>query len=188
MINYNFENCINNFNAQAQCILSLKIPNWESKDFKEVIALKNQIIENKVNHDDFNFAGANLLNLKLFDRTINGNLNLDNSVILGDVILKGCEVKGEVNLDYAKIGGEVLIVGESKIKKIHMYRICINDRVLISNSKIGSFFADGYYKNYNFTFYQNRWNRLFSRVKNYILSLFNKDFNVLKEDYMVKKG
>ena len=167
MINYNFENCINNFNAQAQCILSLKIPNWESKDFKEVIALKNQIIENKVNHDDFNFAGANLLNLKLFDRTINGNLNLDNSVILGDVILKGCEVKGEVNLDYAKIGGEVLIVGESKIR---------------------SFFADGYYKNYNFTFYQNRWNRLFSRVKNYILSLFNKDFNVLKEDYMVKKG
>lgn len=188
MIIYNFNGCIDLFNIQAQCILRSKIPDRQDDNFNKIITLKEQILRDKLNNNDFNFTGANIFNLVLEDINIDGNLNFDRSLILGDVILKNVKIEGNLSFNHAIINGEVAIFKKSEIKKIIMYNICINERILITNSKINSFSAGGDYKSYEWIFNPSRLKKISSKIKKHILSLDNLDFYDIKEEYLIKKG
>lgn len=183
---YNFEGCLQNFQVQANCILSLKITNNEN--FDRIITLKKQIFENKIKNNDFNFSGANLINFEISNLTIHDDVILNKSVILENVIFKNIQMKGDLNCNFSKIGGEV-IIGRSNINHVRMYKICIYDRILITESNISAFYADGdfkdYEKNYDKLF---NWNSMVFKIKKYVLSLFKKDFYAIEEEYAIKNG
>lgn len=133
------------------CILHIELPNESDPSYPEIIKLKKEKIEKKLEnseksvdgYDVFNFIGAKLDEIDLSGRKINGSLDFSDAYIKNDVILNNSEIFGDVFFARTKIGGfvyfENLADCRSTSTKIHGDVIFFDsymDRLSIGHSAV----------------------------------------------------
>lgn len=84
------------------CILHHELPkNKNSDDYKRIIKLKEDKIEEKIYQKNFNFEGAKLLSVDLSKLKIDGDINFNDSIIEKFAWFNGSEINGSIRFERA---------------------------------------------------------------------------------------
>jgi len=128
------------FEESDLCILHLELPKDEkSEEFRRIIELKNDEVENKKKKGDFNFKGAKLYDANFLSIMTEDNLIFTRTIIKGNAQFNEAKIGGDVWFDRSKIFGDVSFEGAEIDGNASFYGVEIDEHVLFDKTKIGRY-------------------------------------------------